>query len=582
MDYRFCTRPTFAARVRHHAEFIRRAYLHARNTLGARPRMDKSMTSGPTPGSKGQAMVLIGVAMLVLLAIGGLVVDVGQLYIYYGHLKRAVDAASLAASGQYREGRTIDEMEAAASQTLALNGISGTVIVQTCDEVPGDPRLCTDPPRKLVRVIGGMDVPTVFLQLVGVNALSITSNSVAEAASMDVVVVIDISESMAWDSPSGNPLRDPSYCNTEDAAAADGFPGECQPFEEVKRAAINFVNRILDKPEAEEQDRVSIITLANGWNANVNEGTHIRIASGWTFDRDEAINTIRGLTVFQADTCYTPSYDPNGTINRQYGPCRYYECTDPNWVGNGGANATCNPGNIEYRYMDCLSCRKEGWIGSPFGTPTWDYEFSTIPTTKIGGGLLRAGNMFALDTRLSALWVVVLISDGMANTTDLAADDIITDFHTYPIGFCPNTTAFPLCVDWDTTTRHSSGDFAYDAEDYARDMADFVGCFPLNPADACNGLTGQGAIMFTVGLGNGVLDTTNEVNGIPYGGALLRYIARVGYLGDPDPANDPCLEADLAGDYTEWCGNYYFSPTGNQLVKIFEDIASRIFTRLVQ
>jgi hypothetical protein len=523
-------------------------------------------------------MVLIGVAFIVLLVIGGLVVDVGQLYIYYGHLKRAVDGASLAAAGQYREGRTIDEMTAAASQVMVLNGISPTtVIVQTCDSTPGDSRLCTNPPRKLVRVTGGMDVPTVLLQLVGARAIAITSNAIAEAASMDVVVVIDISESMAWDAPHGNPLRDPSYCNAQDPFSSDGAKGDCHPFNEVKLAARNFVNRILDRPAADEQDRVAIVTLANGWNANPNEGTAIRIASGWTFDRDEAFATIDNLIVFEADDCYDVPYDRDSAVVRQYGPCRMYKCEDSAWVGNGGVNPTCDPAQVVYDYMDCLSCRDYTWAVPP----PWSIELSALPTTNIGGGLLRAGNMFALDTRLSALWVVVLISDGMANATDLDVGDQIMDYHTYPIGFCPNTTAYPLCVDWDTTTRHVSGQFEYDAEDYARDMADFVGCMPLNPAAACNGIGGQGAIVFTVGLGDGVLDHTNEVNGIPYGAALLRYIARVGYLGDPDPLNDPCHAADLAGDYQEWCGNYYFSPTGNQLVHIFEDIASRIFTRLV-
>jgi hypothetical protein len=30
------------------------------------------------------------------------------------------------------------------------------------------------------------------------------------------------------------------------------------------------------------------------------------------------------------------------------------------------------------------------------------------------------------------------------------------------------------------------------------------------------------------------------------------------------------------------CGNYYFAPSGDQLITIFEDIADRIFTRIIQ
>jgi hypothetical protein len=139
-------------------------------------------------------------------------------------------------------------------------------------------------------------------------------------------------------------------------------------------------------------------------------------------------------------------------------------------------------------------------------------------------------------------------------------------------------------------------------------MADFVGCLALGDAEPghiimpgtedhlcldsgkCNpcrqldgsAYRGQGAVIFAIGLGDEVINTINEVHGRPYGADLLRYIARVGYAGDPRLKNDPCKDLyDNLNEYKQWCGNYYFSPTGSQLTRIFEDIASRIFTRLV-
>jgi hypothetical protein len=164
----------------------------------------------------------------------------------------------------------------------------------------------------------------------------------------------------------------------------------------------------------------------------------------------------------------------------------------------------------------------------------------------------------------------------MANATILDSGDDITSFPTYPIGFCPYQATPPLCQDKDVDNYHDNTSPNYDADDYARDMADFVGCMPVAPSGFCSA-TGQGAVIFAIGLGNGVLDSTNEVGGRPYGASLLRYIANVGYDGDPNPALDPCLGES---DYTAWCGNYYYSPTGNQLSRVFEDIASRIFTRI--
>ncbi len=83
------------------------------------------------------------------------------------------------------------------------------------------------------------------------------------------------------------------------------------------------------------------------------------------------------------------------------------------------------------------------------------------------------------------------------------------------------------------------------------------------------------AVVFSVGLGSQVLSTDAE--GRAYGANLLRYVAAVG--DDGDPSTDLC--ATVPNPRT-WCGNYYFSPTGSQLDRVFEDIASRIFTRIAQ
>jgi hypothetical protein len=108
-------------------------------------------------------------------------------------------------------------------------------------------------------------------------------------------------------------------------------------------------------------------------------------------------------------------------------------------------------------------------------------------------------------------------------------------------------------------------------------MADFAGCNPLHPAPGCS-QAGQGAVVFTIGLGDQVLQRYGT-DPVPHGVRLLRYIAGVG--DDGDPATDPCAGLyDNSGEWETWCGNYYFSPTGDRLTSIFEDIASRMFTRI--
>jgi hypothetical protein len=115
-------------------------------------------------------------------------------------------------------------------------------------------------------------------------------------------------------------------------------------------------------------------------------------------------------------------------------------------------------------------------------------------------------------------------------------------------------------------------------------MADFVGCPSENGRGSCAGVAGQDAVIFTIGLGEGVrgvMDTSNEVSGLPYGTALLRYVAAVG--DDGDPTTDPCDQYwDDQDEWQAWCGHYYFSSSGSQLSAVFQDIASRVFTRLTR
>lgn len=520
---------------------------------------NRQFNKKPKSFESGQALVLIAVAFVALLVIVGLAVDAGQLFIYMGHLRRAVDAASLAAAAQYREGRDILQMTDAAEQVMSVNGIEpATVIVETCDTNPGDPALCYTPRRKLVRITGSTVVPMSFLNLIGFHFIPISVSAIAEAASMDVVLVIDISESMANDAgmcdeddddgdgvnddgrpdywcpgKSGVPMTgsewdnhysDPSRCN----------PGDrCHPMEEVKAAAINFAERVLDKPEDQEADRLAIVTFSNGWEAaTISKGTRV-VPPGWITNRNAAVTTIDTLQVYEPEVCPT-------TI----GPCRNYD------TGSADGN---------YLGFECPLFRDTG-------------DPSSCTTTNIGGGLKLAGNMFALEPREDALWVVVLITDGAANASDP------DDTHSY--GYCPDSTwSPPFCRDTDSSTRHPGNSGEYDADDFARDMADFVGCYPVNPAPACNGVSGQGAVVFAIGLGDQVLQTYGS-DPIPHGVSLLRYISAVG--DDGNPATDACDGLyDTEDEWKTWCGNYYFSPTGSELDKIFEDIASRIFTRII-
>ena len=103
-------------------------------------------TNPSTNTQRGQAIVLIALGFVVLLAFTGLVVDVARVFVTRGELRRAVDAAGLAATAQFRQGATGDKITRAAYDLVATHGVvSPTVTVETCnlEGTTQNEKLCT-------------------------------------------------------------------------------------------------------------------------------------------------------------------------------------------------------------------------------------------------------------------------------------------------------------------------------------------------------------------------------------------------------------------------------------------------------
>jgi len=174
----------------------------------------------------------------------------------------------------------------------------------------------------------------------------------------------------------------------------------------------------------------------------------------------------------------------------------------------------------------------------------------------------------------------------------------------------------------DGTTGPGICDAMYDTDDYAHDWADFVGLSETGAGDE------QLPTIFTIGFGldfavGRIGDTPGPTADNPdefLGEELLRYIADVGdnFQIDTDYQQDyredqvingtitgpegfglrgPCEDqtlvwqtyagsSDILGEMfeplppTQDCGNYYNAPDQARLQLVFDDIASRMFTRL--
>lgn len=182
------------------------------------------MTSGAARYNKrlfkrsqsGQSLVILAIGFLALIGFVGIVTDVSLLFVRYSTLRRAVDAAAVAAAGQMRrvddpnpsdtlaqdQAISYSNMNLAARQFIEFYGLNpSTVLVETChvQNTPTtnrDPRLCTSDERKLVRVTAQIESPTAFFGIFGFDTIRLEASSISETAVLDLVFIMDVSESM--------------------------------------------------------------------------------------------------------------------------------------------------------------------------------------------------------------------------------------------------------------------------------------------------------------------------------------------------------------------------------------------------
>lgn len=524
---------------------------------------------------RGQAIILIAFAMVGIVAMVGLVTDTGLLLIEYGKLKRGVDAAAVGAAQQYglpSTQLTPQVFTDAATNFLNLNQTNGVVSISVHSCLAADPAppvLCNDFPitkpednRKLVEVTATETIKFGFLSVIGIKSTTISASAIGEAATMDIVLVMDTSGSMAYetrdggndfnyDPDGGGASENPETCNVS-------VSDPCLPMDGVRNAALSFIDTLNF-----DFDRAGIVALTGQETDGTAQRYPVQVLA---LSSNEALvrNKITNLKVYQPHRCDEslvtdpPDHD---NFDPDYGSCIKF---------NNGA-------------FDSVICQSYEVL---FDTGT--YNFAPCPSSNVGGALRLAGaTLSGTDRRLDAYWVVLVLMSGPANATDtpenypdtLYADGVPAEF---PYGYCPASTYYPSngytgdvytykkCTDGRPSVRHqfdSVMDFTYngnttfdmsiyDPDDYARDRAD----------NLANLLSGQGVTIYTIGLGKEVRKTTGVVatGEEPMAEDLLEYIAKE------------------AGRSTVNHGQYFYAPTYSELLEIFEAIAENIATKISQ
>ena len=292
-----------------------------------------------TQMQRGQILILVVFAVVGLVAFAGLVIDTGLVFIGYGALRRSVDAASLAAAAQYRRSPDPEGLAKAAVEFLTLNNVSDpSAEVKVCNpDFPAyhDEALCTVPVRRrLVKVNATSKVKLAFLPVIGIKSVSLHATATAEAASLDIVLLADVSESMTWDSAQNDLMKDPVECNN----VLSGQPTNCQPFHDIQGAANSFVESLFPADGTNQYDRISVIPFdrtVHPDGAPYDAPLHLSDFAGLSgVDyRNKILNTIADMRVYTAsDVQSTGSpftdgscLDVNGNLDYPSdGPCRYY------------------------------------------------------------------------------------------------------------------------------------------------------------------------------------------------------------------------------------------------------------------
>lgn len=561
---------------------------------------------------RGQAIILIAFSIIGMVGIVGLMIDSGIVLIEYARLKRGIDSASIAAASQFRKNFKGIDMIKAGEELLKFNQSEAKVTISTCS-CPPDWTTCKTNPtsfptgysdqwnldetlcpantggmaRKMVRITAERDVYFGFMKILGFTKTTIRATSVGEAASVDMVLAIDTSSSMAYETTgdtldpnylancqpaTGDPIDcvdpdkpdpatpghpygdDPKHCN-EAVVVPEALPSNptgyaayqaylaqrCEPLGKVRDAAVSFVNNLFFP-----YDRVALVAFTEQKTDNTATRKPVTVLEFSDNQNDTApfaANTeiqeaILNLKVFMPKVC-PPSATwyiaPSGSdLNRDTpGPCIHYN-EDPAHLG-------------EYVTNKCVI----GDSGTPPKNPT------SCGTSNIGGGLREANDRYA-NARTNSFWVMIALIGGPANAS-VASNAASAD-----MSYCPSSLLYRRtcrAVDPTDTIRHDLilDPLNYDSDDYARDQADRITTPPP---------VGQGVVLFSICMGK----------------PCRTYLA--GATGDPASAEHLGQYMSLVSGGTDAKhGEYYFAVNASSLTGptgVFAQIAKNINTRISQ
>jgi len=338
---------------------------------------------------RGSILVLSAFLMVFLMGLLAYAVDLGYIMNVQSELKRATDAAALAGAGSLVDGH--EEAELHAFEYLARNPTGGRTYAAQDERgnqiLPSDPawmnyvgtllgqnrqnfqvewghwdsdtRTFTqsdDLPSTLRVVARHNDAPLVFAKALGVNSFSLSAESIARFQPRDIVLVLDFSRSMNFDSQL---LRIKEYGEANRSIVENNLAEIYEDLGSPAYGTLQFTPQYLTvvgkPPTSSSQPQITVTFRSRDvYVTSTKELSNvvIRYSNGSTYKYDGLSGT-------------TGAFPPGGSSTR----------IDTVWVKSGANESGEGPGYGE-RFEDTATVIKQTFglnsIAYPYPVGSWD------------------------------------------------------------------------------------------------------------------------------------------------------------------------------------------------------------------
>jgi hypothetical protein len=255
---------------------------------------------------RGQVLALFTVALVVLLAFVGLVIDVGKAYYVQRSLQQAADAAALAGAGDLP---SIASAKATAkaygsgnrmrNDQSKVGGVTETVTTKCLVSIKG----CA--PHNAVVVDELAKVDTAFLQVLGLGRVSIsvraTACSPCGARPLDIMLVLDRTGSMCADHFG----RDDHPSCTDLANARNGM----KTFISLMDPALDRVGLAVLPPALSTSKKCNVPTSANQYGYDLTTSSYVVVPLGSDFSSSGSLVSTLNCVQAAGSTSYATAIE---------------------------------------------------------------------------------------------------------------------------------------------------------------------------------------------------------------------------------------------------------------------------------